>query len=385
MTKNKLRFPAFLSHWEISEYMQGIDLLVVGSGIVGLTTAIFFKRQNPTAKVTVVERGTLPSGASTKNAGFACFGSLSELLSDLESNSIDAVFELVSNRLDGLDELRKLVGDNQLSFNPCGGFELFSETDSALFEKCVEFLPEANSKINHLKSLKSTYSVVSDKIGQFGFNHTQHLIVNRHEGSINTGKMMRGLIDIARNLEIDILCGLEVTDWVEHENSVKVIINDSIEIAAGKLHVATNGFAKKLLPEADVNPARAQVLITEPIENLQVKGTFHLDAGFYYFRNVGDRILLGGGRNLDIDGETNSELEITNLIQSKLDELLSTVILPNHQVTIEHRWAGIMGVGSTKKPIIKRLSDRVTCSVRLGGMGVALGTSIGKQSAELIG
>ena len=35
------------------------------------------------------------------------------------------------------------------------------------------------------------------------------------------------------------------------------------------------------------------------------------------------------------------------------------------------RWAGIMGVGKTKKPIVKKLSENVSCGVRMGGMGVA--------------
>jgi len=78
-------------------------------------------------------------------------------------------------------------------------------------------------------------------------------------------------------------------------------------------------------------------------------------------------------------------LETTELIQNKLDELLKTVVLPNSKFTIEHRWAGIMGVGETKKAIVQRISTHVSCSVRLGGMGVAIGTSVGKQSAEMIG
>jgi glycine/D-amino acid oxidase-like deaminating enzyme len=151
-----------------------------------------------------------------------------------------------------------------------------------------------------------------------------------------------------------------------------------------QLHFATNGFASQLLPDLDVAPARAQVLITSPISDLKVRGTFHIDEGFFYFRNVGNRLLLGGGRNLDIEGETTSEMQISRLIQGKLDELLSQTILPDSDYTIEHRWAGIMGVGQQKRTIIKRLSDNVSCSVRLGGMGVAIGTSIGKESAELI-
>ena len=36
----------------------------------------------PKSKVLILERGIFPNGASTKNAGFATFGSLSEIISD---------------------------------------------------------------------------------------------------------------------------------------------------------------------------------------------------------------------------------------------------------------------------------------------------------------
>jgi glycine/D-amino acid oxidase-like deaminating enzyme len=49
-----------------------------------------------------------------------------------------------------------------------------------------------------------------------------------------------------------------------------------------------------------LKPARAQVLITKPIDSLKIKGTFHMDRGYYYFRNIDNRVLIGGGRNLDL-------------------------------------------------------------------------------------
>jgi hypothetical protein len=83
------------------------------------------------------------------------------------------------------------------------------------------------------------------------------------------------------------------------------------------------------------------VLITEPIENLDIKGTFHLDQGYYYFRNIGDRILLGGGRNLDFDVENTTEFAQTEIVQNKLEELLKEVILPNQNLKLPI--VGIMG------------------------------------------
>jgi hypothetical protein len=43
-----------------------------------------------------------------------------------------------------------------------------------------------------------------------------------------------------------------------------------------------------------------------------------------------------------------------------------------------------MGVGNQKKAIVKQLSNHVYCGVRLGGMGIAIGSSIGQELSNLI-
>ncbi|MCB0464616.1 MAG: FAD-binding oxidoreductase, partial [Aequorivita sp.] len=174
----------------------------------------------------------------------------------------------------------------------------------------------------------------------------------------------------------------EITTIADNGESVSLQINSSEDISVKKVFIATNGFAKQFLRE-DVKPARAQVLVTKPIKNLHIKGTFHLDKGYYYFRNIENRILFGGGRNLDFRAEETTEMELTQLVQTKLEQLLKTVILPNQSFEIEHRWSGIMGIGKQKKPIVKIVSENIFCGVRLGGMGVAIGSSIGKQLATL--
>ena len=73
------------SYWERTAFIDQADVIVIGSGIVGLSAALHLKRQQPNLNVTVLERGFLPTGASTKNAGFACFGSLSEQISFLKT------------------------------------------------------------------------------------------------------------------------------------------------------------------------------------------------------------------------------------------------------------------------------------------------------------
>ena len=169
----------------------------------------------------------------------------------------------------------------------------------------------------------------------------------------------------------------------EDSGSSVTVKTDDIEFVTKKLLIATNGFAAQLLSE-NVKPARAQVLITKPINNLAIKGTFHLEEGYYYFRNIDDRILLGGGRNLDFKTEETTEFGTTSLVGNKLKELLANIILPEMAFEIDYSWSGIMGVGQQKKPIVKQVSANVACGVRLGGMGIAIGTTIGKKLARLV-
>lgn len=371
--------PMNLSYWEIKSYLTNVDYTIIGSGIVGLNCALMLKQKHPKSNILILERGMLPQGASTKNAGFACFGSLSEIIDDLNTHSEDEVFNLVKKRLDGLSLLRKTLSDTAIDYVRFGGYELFSKTDIDLFETCLA----QQDKINTLLFPLFKEDVFSFENNAFQFKNIQsQLNFNKFEGQIDTGKMMLALTDLVLSKGIKILNSVTVESFQEVNDFIDIKTNH-FNFKTSKLLIATNGFAKQLISE-EVKPARAQVLITKPLKNLHIKGTFHLDKGYYYFRNIDDRILFGGGRNLDFKGEETTEMTQTKLIQDRLDELLKTTILPNTLFEIEHRWSGIMGVGSQKKPIVKQLSNNVYCGVRLGGMGITIGSSIGKELADLV-
>ncbi|RNC88109.1 MAG: FAD-binding oxidoreductase [Winogradskyella sp.] len=368
-----------LSYWEIKSWLTNVDFTIVGSGIVGLSCALHLKQRFPKSKILVLEKGVLPQGASTKNAGFACFGSLSEIIEDLKSHSEDEVIQLVKQRIDGLNLLRETLGDTSIVYHELGGYELFSEEDEVLYKECVH----KKDYINKLLQPIFNSDVFHFKDNSFGFQNVNSKIsFNQFEGQLDTGKMMLSLIKLVQDNNIKILNAIEVESFSEDVNSVKLKTRE-FEFTTAKLLIATNGFASKLLDE-NVKPARAQVLITEPIENLNIKGTFHLDRGYYYFRNIDNRILLGGGRNLDFKTEETTDFGQTEIVKNKLKELLATTILPNHDVKIDHYWSGIMGVGTQKKPILKQLSNNVYCGVRLGGMGVAIGSLVGRDLGNLL-
>ncbi len=369
-----------LSYWERKTWLTNIDFAIIGSGIVGLNCALSLRKKFPKSKIVIFEKGMLPSGASTKNAGFACYGSLSEILDDLDSHSEEDVISIIKNRVNGLQLLRQTLGDKALDYQENGGYELFTLDDKVVFDECHSKMVYVNQLVHSI--FKS--DVFSIKDNEFGYkNICPKLIFSKFEGQIDTGKMMIGLIKKASEENILILNNAEVTAISGINDSPSIQINHSEELSVINVLIATNGFAKQFLKE-DVLPARAQVIITKPIKNLEIKGTFHLDKGYYYFRNVDNRILLGGGRNLDFITEETTKMGLTSMVQNKLENLLSTTILPKTPFEVDSRWSGIMGVGKQKKPIVKRISPRVFCGVRLGGMGVAVGSSIGNELANLI-
>ncbi len=368
-----------LSYWEYKSWLSNIDFTIIGSGIVGLSTALHLKKRLPTAKILILEKGVLPQGASTKNAGFACFGSISEVLSDLENHSEAEITTLVAQRFKGIQLLRETLGDANIGFQELGGHELFIQKEATLFEKCNAAL----DRINQMLAPVFGEAVFTRKANTFGFQgiHPQ-MITHTKEGQLDTGKMMKHLLLKVQKAGVVVLNSVAVEEFSEETNKVLVKTN-AFEMETKRLVVTTNGFATKLIQE-DVVPARAQVLITKPIDGLNIKGTFHLEEGYYYFRNIDNRILLGGGRNLDFNAEKTMDFGQTPLVQNELERLLKEVILPNQTFEIDRRWSGIMGVGPQKRPIIRQVSDHVYCGLRLGGMGIAIGSSVGKQLADLV-
>jgi glycine/D-amino acid oxidase-like deaminating enzyme len=374
-----------LSYWEQQSFIE-YDFIVIGSGIVGLSTAIELKEMNPSASVLVLERGLLPTGASTRNAGFACMGSLTELLDAEQYGSDMEIVSLFDQRKKGLERLRRRLGDARIGYNANGSYELIGEDAIGALDK-MEYLNELLEPLLN----QPAYKLANEKIDEFGFSkeYTKALVENACEGELHSGKMMRALIQFALEKGIEIRTGAIVERFEEEGNYVAVYLNDALRkntlvLHANALCVCTNAFTKELLPDVDVVPGRGQVLVTQPIPDLQFKGVFHFDKGYYYFREINGRILIGGGRNLAFEDERTTGIQLNEYLQIEIERRLRDIIIPGKHFMVDMRWAGIMAFGSTKYPIVQQFSPRVYGAFRMGGMGVALGSNVAMEVANMM-
>lgn len=382
-----------ISAWEQSTYYAPKDVVIIGCGFVGLWTAYELINKYPKMQITILERGVIPSGASTRNAGFSCFGSVSELMYDVQLMGEANMLETVKMRYDGLQKIQRTFDKKTIDYDQFGGYELFEKNgpyDIQQLDQDIAYLNKILAPV--LKTPKKNgkylpiYTNETKKIKQFGFQAIEALAFSPFEGQLNSAKLVLALQQAVQSKGVQILFNTEVKKFKSHKKGVTIQTNLEAPLETKQLLICTNGFAKQLMPSLDVEPARGQVFITEPIPNLQFKGTFHFDEGFYYFRNVGNRLLLGGARNKDFKNEKTYSLETSPIIQKTLEDFMMKRILPkgSKKPKIELRWSGTMGMGKIKKPIIEELQPNIFCAVRMSGMGVAIAPIVAERAVKLM-
>ena len=361
------------SWWESTAMAYPRDVIIVGAGITGLSVALFYKRACPKHSVLVLDRGFWPIGATGRNAGSASFDSASELVDDLEHESEEDVRSRLENRFEGLELLKSELGHDAIDYHMCGGYEVFDTTDEKLYELCKEKLPQFNAWVEAGTGEKETYELKTCN----GFK----TIFNRLEGYLHSGKMLNRLMQKATEAGVEI----RLNTPVESINTGAVMLDDGLTLQADKILSAVNGFSKKLIPESSVKPARGYIFVTKPLKNMPWKGTFHYNKGYVYFRDLGDRLLIGGARDVDKVTETSYTNDINPKIKNWLIDFTTNKLKIDSDWKIEQEWTGTMGFGSTKSPECFMVKDGIWIAAGLGGMGVALGMNLGKKAAEMMG
>jgi gamma-glutamylputrescine oxidase len=366
--KNSHVSPNF-SYWEYDRWFKNIDLLVVGAGITGCLTAYFWKKKFPNDNVLVVDKTPLPRGATLRNAGFLCFGSMSEYLDDTKNHSRDYASQLMLDRFEGIQILQEVFKGRDIGLKMDGGFEIFAENEATIYQECIDEINEANK----LFSGQNPFKVLVEHVAKTGLSKELQVIENKLEANIHSGKLVSEFQDLLSSMKIDLIYGFPI-DAIENISGGVSVYSEGRQFKASRVMITTNAFTKSLLPELDVVPNLGQILVTSPLPHLIRKGNYHYDAGYYYLRQLDNgSILLGGGRNLDFETERSNKMALNPKIQQALEDLLKSVFIPGESYSIEHRWAGVMAFGTNneKAPLTGALGN-IHYIVRMGGMGVAM-------------
>lgn len=369
------------SFWEKNSFLN-YDYIIIGGGLLGLSVACEIKENHPDREVLILERGILPSGASTKNAGFLCYGSLTEILGDIRTMGEDKTVSLIEKRWRGMNMLRQRLGDDNIGYINCGEYELIDD-------KYLESLNEISYINRILKDIfgdDEVFRISDNAISVFGFNPdvVKSMVFSPYEAQIDTGKMMRSMMKYAVGSGILYFTGAEVKGFEEKDAEVEIFVENQHSqlmtcFKSPWIVICTNAFTSYLTGEKWPTPARGLVLATKPVKGLKLNGIYHYDEGYYYFRNYRDRVILGGARNLDFEVEQTDEFGVNEKIYHALLKFLAEVILPDREHEIDTVWSGIMGFTGNKLPGIRKISDKIISIVSCNGMGIALSSVIAEE------
>ena len=134
--------------------------------------------------------------------------------------------------------------------------------------------------------------------------------------------------------------------------------------------------------EKELATLRGFYAFEEVPEDSLPTGTYHLDRGYLYMRTLDScHVLFGGGRHWGISLPLPPERDVES--EAHWDAALEQAA--NRWVEVEavtHRWTGWLGVGRDRRPLIGESQPGLYHAVRMGGMGVAIGTGVGRQLAE---
>lgn len=368
------------SYWERSQLIGTCEFVVVGGGIVGMFTALELSKKVPADSILIIEKNAFGGGGSTRNAGFACFGSPTELIADISSMGKAQTLELLKLRFQGLQKLINTLGAKNIDYQKCGGMELFRFRDGKKVPNESE-IQSLNALIAEATNKENCFEDSTSEALKMGLQ-VDHAWNNTLEGAINTGKMFQTLEALVREKGIRKANGVQLNSFEKMHDGYELRTSEGT-LQANRLLLCTNGLSRKLIPSIEVHPSRNLVMISKPYENLPIQGTFHMNEGFLYFRNVENRLLIGGGRHWDPETENTAAHEINELIKNNLQELTKQ-LLPSHDFEWDHMWTGILGVGRSKSPIIQQVDERLFCAVRMGGMGVAIGSQVGTRLGQLV-
>ncbi len=374
-----------ISIWEQETFYKPVDVLIAGGGLMGLWTAYELKKRKPSLVVHIIDKGSIPTGASTRNAGFACFGSATELIYDKEQTGKDAMLQVVANRYKGIHKTRTILGDDNIGFEPCGGYEAIN-TNYKYFNTLPDYIAELNSDLKDITDNTETFTIKNEALQKQGLSNFDSLVYSPLEGALHSGKLVTALTALVQQMGVIIHMNCELLHWEQQSTHINVSANIGNR-QCQQLVIATNGFTQNLLPQLHIQPGRGQIVLTKPIPGLRLHGTFHYDEGFYYWRHFGNRVLLGGGRNQAFDEEQTNNIATTQLIQNHLEDFLKNHILQGYNINtaddiIDYRWAGIMAFTDNKLPQVTNVADNVWAAIACNGMGVALSSVIAEQVAD---
>lgn len=341
-----------VSFWQDqnSGEIKNVDVVVIGGGIAGLSSAYWLQKEDPSLKIALVEKYEIGAGATGRNAGFITCGSVEHFNRLVKTHGDKEAKDIWHFSEENLRLLKKEIIEGQeddLLFEQKGSFSLAeSESEFEELKKSSELMAKFDIAVEVLEK-----EDIEKRLGAKGFvGGIKYL----KDASVHPIKLIHAIKEKLTSVEI--LENNEVYS-VENSGDGKLVRTNKVTLEAPIVIYATNGYSSLLEPyfKDKVFPTRGQILITEPVPKF-MEGPCYANFVLDYFRQLPTgQLIIGGFRQLQKDVEVGYSDQTTDVIQSALEKFLCDHIPSVKDAKITHRWSGIMGFSADGQPMIGSL------------------------------
>lgn len=368
-----------VSHWMRPHSFKtpdaAADVVIIGGGYIGLSTAYWISEYNPSLKIIILERSQVGSGASGRNAGFLTMGSATfykTLNQEWGKERALDIYRFAKESISLVDQ-KILRSSPEIKFERSSSLTLFQSQKKFQIWQDPEFDPsefefEFRNEDQLPAGLKGKF------FGAFE---------NGPEFKINPIQLLTSLRRILESRKIQI---------IENNSAFKLtsegVLTDINFIKSRQVVLALNGYFPHFHSSFKnlIKPCRAQMLAVELEEELDANSLHYDSPERVYWRKSWDKILLiGGKRVLDEAGEVGDFEKISPIIQDGLEDYLQNQLHLRYKVL--HRWSGTMGFTEHELPILTKAMTAPIETFVIGGFsghGMGLGFRSSQEMAELV-
>ena len=374
-----------LSYWLDQSKEETIpkDIVIIGGGIAGMSTAYWLQKYDPTLQIALVEKYEFGSGATGRNAGFITCGSVEHFNRLVGKHGKDEALEIWKFSEDNLTFLKEeIIQDNaeNLLFEAKGSFSLAgAKSEFIELQDSAKLMKELGVNVEVINEMD-----IKTRTGGVSFVGGVKYLDDASVHPIKLLHHMKGRIE-ENGKNVTFHENNEVHK-IEYRGDNKVIHTTKNKFEAPIVVFATNGYSPLLenFFKDKIFPTRGQVLATEAVPRFMEApcyANFVLD----YFRQLPTgQVVIGGFRQLQKDVETGYSDETSDVIQEALEKFLRDHIPAVREAKITHRWSGVMGFSVDGQPMVWALpADHQLYFV--GGLtahGIGLAFHSGKALAD---
>ncbi|MBS1971930.1 MAG: FAD-binding oxidoreductase [Bdellovibrionales bacterium] len=345
------------------------DFIIVGGGIAGLSTAYWLQKEDPNAKIAIIEKDRIGFGASGRNAGFVTCGSTAHFMKLNQQFGTAKATEIWKFSEQNRELLKQHVIEDQadlVDYRQTGSCTVAPNEE--MWQKYRDTAAIMKAHGLAIQEVDSNY--MESDYGVVGFLGG---IEYKGDGFVHPVKLLERL---KAKLKVDIYEATEVFA-IENHGKVQRLKTDRGVFESPKVLLTLNAYLPMVLKNFKnlITPNRGQILVTEPLPQF-VKGPCYLTKYLCYFRQLpSGHLLIGGFRNLSIETENNLLDQTTEVIQEALIKFVRETFKHGKSAKVAYQWSGIMGFTPDEQMIIGTLPENPGVSLMAGCSGHGMGLS----------